>query len=67
MFVTGPAGAGKSTTIEVAQQFVLNFAVRPILSGVKKHFFSLQLLVVQRHCSVEFFAQCGILKVKVKN
>ena len=33
MFVTGPAGAGKSTAIEVAQQFVLNFAGPPILSG----------------------------------
>ncbi len=33
--------------------FVLNFAGEWISFGVKKHFFSLQLLDVQQHCSVE--------------
>ena len=49
MFVTGLAGAGKSTAIDVAQQFCFNFANQWILSGVIKLSSLQQSLVVLRH------------------
>jgi adenylylsulfate kinase-like enzyme len=42
MLVTGLAGAGKSTAIEVSRQFCFEFAGPLILFGEKKHFCSLK-------------------------
>ena len=47
MFVTGPAGAGKSTAIDVAQQFCFEFCKSMDIIWGDKHFSSLQSLDVQ--------------------
>jgi cytidylate kinase len=41
MFVTGPAGAGKSTATEVPQQFCFEFCRSMDMFGEKIHFYSL--------------------------
>ena len=41
MFVTGPAGAGKSTATEVAQQFCFESCRSMDMYGEKIHFYSL--------------------------
>jgi hypothetical protein len=38
MFLTGPAGSGKSTAVMVAQHFAMNFVYQWVPCGVTQHF-----------------------------
>jgi hypothetical protein len=37
MFLTGPAGSGKSTAVRVAEQFVMSFVLLLVSCGVIQH------------------------------
>ena len=49
IFVTGLAGAGKSSAIEVAQQFCFDFCNLMDIIWGKKHFYLVQLDVKQQY------------------